>query len=297
MSQSHRLDHGPFLVPPGERIRLKEFDPAYTAEYSDKAEGQAALLHDVSELARMQDVFWASKEYALIIVLQALDAAGKDGLIEHVMSGFNPQGVTVHGFKAPSEDERAHHFLWRPLRVLPAAGTIAIFNRSYYEEVLVVRVHPEFLDSQWLPANLREQKLDRLWQRRYEEINALEQLLVGGNTLVLKFFLNVSKEEQRQRFLNRIKEPTKNWKFSLADVRERGFWDEYQRAYEDMLSATSTKVAPWYVIPADKKWFARACVADIITAQLEKLNLKYPTLSEKQLAALQDAGRQLEQEK
>jgi PPK2 family polyphosphate:nucleotide phosphotransferase len=297
MSKTHRLDHHPFLVPPEQKIRLKDYDPAYTAGFGNKAEAEAALLHDVSELARIQDVFWASKKYALVIVLQALDAAGKDGIIEHVMSGLNPQGVTVHSFKAPSDDERMHHFLWRPLRVLPPAGTIAIFNRSYYEEVLVVRVHPEFLDSQWLPAESREQKLDRLWQRRYDEINLLEQFLVGGNTLVLKFFLNVSKEEQRQRFLARIKEPAKNWKFSLTDVRERGFWDEYQRAYEDMLSATSTKAAPWYVIPADKKWFARACVADIVTAQLEKLSLKYPTVSEKQLAALQDARRQLEQEK
>jgi PPK2 family polyphosphate:nucleotide phosphotransferase len=297
MSKSHRLDHRPFLVPPGQKIRLKDYDPAYTAGFGNKAEGQAALLHDVSELARFQDIFWASKKYALIIVLQALDAAGKDGIIEHVMSGLNPQGVTVHSFKAPTDDERMHHFLWRPLRVLPPAGSIAIFNRSYYEEVLVVRVHPEFLDSQWLPDDLREQKLNRLWQRRYDEINSLEQFLVDGNTLVLKFFLNVSKEEQRQRFLARIKEPAKNWKFSLNDVRERGFWDEYQRAYEDMLSATSTKAAPWYVIPADNKWFARASVADIVTAQLEKLNLQYPSVSEKQHAALQDARRQLEQEK
>jgi PPK2 family polyphosphate:nucleotide phosphotransferase len=297
MTDSHRLDHRPFLVPPGTKIRLKDYDPAYTGGFADKDAAETALLEDVSELAATQDIFWASKEYALIVVLQALDAAGKDGTIKHVMSGVNPQGVNVYSFKAPSDDERQRHFLWRPMRVLPAAGSIAIFNRSYYEEVLVVRVHPEFLESQPLLAALGKKELDYLWRMRYEEINSFEKTVHKENTHFLKFFLNVSKEEQRQRFLKRIEDPEKNWKFSIADIHERAFWDDYQRAYEEMLSATSTEIAPWYVIPADKKWFTRACVADIITAKLQALNLKYPTIGDKQRAALQDARRHLESEK
>ena len=188
------------------------------------------------------------------------------------------------------------HFLWRPARVLPACGTIAIFNRSYYEEVLVVRVHPEFLDKQWLPRPVREKSLDELWQLRYREIREFETALSRQNIIFLKFFLSVSREEQRKRFLKRIEDPEKNWKFSAADVRERQFWDDYQRAYEDMLSATSTEEAPWYVIPADKKWFTRACVADIISGRIQKLGLEYPKLSEKDMVSLDEARRALESE-
>jgi PPK2 family polyphosphate:nucleotide phosphotransferase len=296
MSESHRLDHKPFLVPPGKKIRLKDHEPGYTAGIRDKAAAKEALLQDVSDLAKMQDVFWASKEYALIIILQALDAAGKDSTIKHVMSGVNPQGVTVHSFKAPTEEERLHHFLWRPMRVLPPAGTIAIFNRSYYEEVLVVRVHPEFLERQRLSADSRKKGLDHVWQSRYDDINAFEKTLAKENTLVLKFFLNVSRGEQRQRFLARLDDPAKNWKFSAADLKERARWDDYQQAYEDMLNATSTEAAPWYVIPADKKWFGRACVADIVATRLRKLDLKYPTVPEKEAGALAEAKRQLEAE-
>jgi PPK2 family polyphosphate:nucleotide phosphotransferase len=296
MSKSHRLDPKPFLVPPGKNIRLADFDPSYTGGLRDKKAAKDALLEDVSDLAKMQNVFWASKHYAMVIILQALDAAGKDSTIKHVMSGVNPQGVNVYSFKAPSDEERLHHFLWRPTRYLPPAGQIAIFNRSYYEEVLVVRVHPQFLESQPLSAELVSKGLDHVWKSRYENINSYEKTLVKENTLILKFFLNVSRQEQRNRFLERLDKPSKNWKFSSADLKERAHWDEYQQAYEDMLNATSTDSAPWYVIPADKKWFARACVADIITSHLQTLGLEFPAVSANEQAALAESKRQLEAE-
>lgn len=296
MSNHHRLDHSAFLVPPGKKIKLKDYDPGFTGGFKSKEEARDALLEDVSGLADAQDVLWAAKEFAVVLIFQALDAAGKDGTIKHVMSGVNPQGVRVQSFKAPSDEDRLHHFLWRPVRFLPPRGEIAIFNRSYYEEVLVVRVHPEFLDGQWLPPELRKDH-KKLWKTRYEEINAFEAMSCRNNMLVLKFFLNVSKQEQRRRFLERLENPEKNWKFSMADIRERGHWDQYQEVYEDMLSATSTDIAPWYVIPADKKWFTRACVADIITSQIEKLGLKYPTVPDSQREALAAAKQNLEAEK
>jgi PPK2 family polyphosphate:nucleotide phosphotransferase len=209
------------------------------------------------------------------------------------MSGVNPQGVFVRSFKAPSLEEKLHPILWRPMRVLPGAGEIAIFNRSYYEEVLVVRVHPEFLDGQWLPKELRQKDVSHLWQVRYRDINQFEEALTRNNTLILKFFLNVSRAEQKKRFLERLDKAEKNWKFSAADIRERAFWNDYQQAYEDMLNATSTADAPWYIIPANKKWFTRACVADIIVSRIAKLDLKYPTVSEKERAALDEARKQL----
>lgn len=297
MGQQHRLDHSPFLVKPGQKkFRLKDHDPGYTGGVKDKAQAKEALLEDVSALARSQDVLWASKQFSVIIVFQALDAAGKDGTIKHVMTGVNPQGVDVTSFGPPSERERQHHFLWRPMQALPARGRIAIFNRSYYEEVLVVRVHPELLDKQWLPSKQRAMKPEELWPVRYDEINAFEKLMTRGDTLIVKFFLHVSKKEQRKRFLERLNNPEKNWKFSAADIRERGCWDEYVQAYQEMLAATSTKQAPWYVIPADKKWFTRACVADIIVARIEELGLSYPKVTAEQRAALEEGRRQLEAE-
>ncbi len=289
----YHVDHKPFLVPPGGKIRLKDFDPGATDGVKNKDAAEKALLEDVSALAEAQGVLWASKEYAIIIIVQALDAAGKDGAIKHVMRGVNPQGVIVHSFKAPSEEERARHYLWRPARVLPAAGMIAIFNRSYYEEVLVVRVHPEFLKAQWLPTSQRSQDLDNLWRTRYEEINGFERALSERNIVFLKFFLNVSKEEQGKRLLARMDDPTKNWKFSARDVEERRYWDDYQKGYEEMLNATSTSLAPWYVIPADKKWFARAVIADIIASRIRELDLKYPVLNENERAALNELRRAL----
>jgi PPK2 family polyphosphate:nucleotide phosphotransferase len=241
-------------------------------------------------------VLWAAKECSVVIVLQALDAAGKDGTIKHVMSGVNPQGVYVRSFKAPTAAELLHHFLWRPARELPARGEIAIFNRSYYEEVLVVRVHPEFLVPQWLPNELRMDR-KKLWKVRYGEINEFERVnRQSGNTLFLKFFLHVSMEEQRKRFLSRLDDPAKNWKFSLSDLHERGYWDEYQLAYEDMLNATSTEHSPWYVIPADKKWFTRACVADIITSRIRELGLKYPAVPADEVPLLAEAKKKLDAE-
>jgi PPK2 family polyphosphate:nucleotide phosphotransferase len=296
MATGHHLDHKHFLVPPGKKIVLKDFDPAFTAGFKDKEEAHEALLEDVSGLVAAQDVLWASREYSIIIIFQALDAAGKDGTIKHVMSGVNPQGVNVFSFKAPSEEERLHHFLWRPTRALPARGVIHIFNRSYYEEVLVVRVHPEFLRSQWLQPDLRNRDLSEVWRTRYSEINAFEETLTSKYICILKFFLNVSKEEQKNRFLKRLNDPEKNWKFSAADVRERKYWDQYREAYEAMLNATSTEAAPWYVIPADKKWFTRACVADIITSRIQQLALKYPTIGEIERSLLADARRELESE-
>ena len=296
MAASHRLDHDKFLVPPGKKIRLADYDPAYTGGFKDKNEAEEALADDVDELAAAQHLLWASKQYGVIIIFQALDAAGKDSTIKHVMSGVNPQGVTVHSFKAPTEAERMRHFLERPLRAMPAAGQIAIFNRSYYEEVLVVRVHPKFLAGQWLPRRVRDKDLDYLWHDRYSEINEFESAARRNDYRILKFFLNVSKEEQKERFLARLTNPEKNWKFSAADVRERCYWNDYQRAYEDMLNATSTDAAPWYIIPADKKWFMRACVADIIIAEIQKLDLKYPTVSEEERESLEAAKRELEDE-
>jgi PPK2 family polyphosphate:nucleotide phosphotransferase len=296
MSKTHRLDHSPFIVQPGKPIRLKDHDPAYTAGFKNKDAAHEALLEDVSGLVTAQDLLWASKQYSVIIVFQALDAAGKDGTIKHVMSGVNPQGVCVSSFKAPTEEERLHHFLWRPMKASPSRGQIAIFNRSYYEEVLVVRVHPEFLEQQWLPHELHGKGLKHLWQSRYNDINAFEEIAQHNNTCVIKFFLHVSKQEQRKRFLERLNKPEKNWKFSAADLRERAHWDEYQSAYEDMLNATSTETAPWYVIPADKKWFTRACVADIITSRIRELDLKYPEVSEKDREALAQAKVELESE-
>jgi PPK2 family polyphosphate:nucleotide phosphotransferase len=297
MAGKHHFHLDRFVVPFGRKLRLAEHDPAYTGGIRNKGAAQAALLDDVSHLAAAQELLWATGEHALLIILQGLDAAGKDGTIKHVMSGVNPQGCNVTSFKAPSDEEAQHDFLWRPVRFLPARGQIAIFNRSYYEEVLVVRVHPEFLERQHLPPEQRRLKPAQLWALRHEQIVAFERRLVENGTCVLKFFLHTSREEQRRRFLARLSDPKKCWKFSAADSRERKFWDDYIQAYEDMLSATSTRWAPWYVIPADHKWFLRACVADIIAARLTALRLKYPKVSKARRAELARVRRALEGEK
>jgi PPK2 family polyphosphate:nucleotide phosphotransferase len=294
---THRLDHAPFLVVPGKTFSLKDHDPAFTSGFKDKREAHKALLEDVSMLAEAQALLWASQEYAVVVILQAMDAAGKDGTIKHVMTGVNPQGVDVHGFKAPTEEELLHPFLWRATRAEPARGRIAIFNRSYYEEVLVVRVHPELLDNQKLPLRLLGKPLEEVWAARYEDIIAFERTWTRNNVVVLKFFLHVSRKEQRKRFLERLDNPEKHWKFSARDVEERRHWDDYMRAYEDMLRATSTEAAPWYVVPADRKWFTRACVADIITARIEGLKLSPPAVDEKDRAVLAEARARLRKEK
>jgi PPK2 family polyphosphate:nucleotide phosphotransferase len=293
------VDH--LRVDAGEKFRLKDYDTgwAQTKELKELGkefvkEGASRILQESSEqLAAAQELLYADDRYAVLVVLQAMDAAGKDGTIKHVMSGVNPQGCEVHSFKKPSDEELEHTFLWRCTKQLPQRGRIGIFNRSYYEDVLIVKVHPELLDRQRLPPGDRGRKF---WEARYEDINAFERHLVRNGTTILKFFLNVSKKEQKRRFLNRLDRPDKHWKFSAADVAERAFWDQYMEAYEDAIRATSTKHAPWYVVPADDKWFTRAVVADILTTTIRALDLKYPEVTDAQRAALAEARKQLEAE-
>jgi PPK2 family polyphosphate:nucleotide phosphotransferase len=283
----------PFRVEPGKRVRLpRDFDPAGTRRRS-KAEAKELLASGVELLAEYQSRLAAQDTYSLLVILQAIDAAGKDGTIRHVMSGVNPQGVEVHSFKVPSAEELDHDYLWRYARRLPARGHIGIFNRSYYEEVLVVRVHPQILAGQQLPPSARR---GNVWSRRFREINDWERYLVDQGYHIVKLFLNLSKDEQRRRFLDRIEEPEKNWKFSAADVRERAFWDDYQKAFSDVLSRTSTEWAPWYVIPADDKPFARLAAAGVIANALIQIDPSYPTVSDEAKAALQVAKAELEAE-
>jgi PPK2 family polyphosphate:nucleotide phosphotransferase len=257
------------------RFRLKDCDADDTMGYGSEAKGRAAelLQAGVDHLADLQERLYAQDRWGVLLVFQAMDAAGKDGTIKHVMSGINPQGCQVHSFKSPSAEELDHDFLWRSSCRLPERGRIGIFNRSYYEEVLVVRVHREFLDKQKLPPKLVTKKI---WDERYEDINAYERYLSRNGFVIRKFFLNVSKGEQKKRFLERLDNPSKNWKFSLADAQERGFWDGYMAAYDDMIRATSTPHAPWYVVPADNKWFTRLVVAATVIDALEQLDLAFP---------------------
>jgi PPK2 family polyphosphate:nucleotide phosphotransferase len=285
-------------VEPGGGARLGDRDPGWKdgamlkALLGDGREGDAReyLRGLVERLSDAQERLWASDRYALLVVFQAMDAAGKDGTIEHVFSGVNPQGMHVSSFKQPSAEELDHDFLWRCVTRLPERGRIGVFNRSYYEEVLVVRVHPEFLDAQRLPD---VQGGKHLWKQRYEGINALEHHLDRNGTKVVKFFLHVSKREQRERFLARLDEPDKRWKFSVGDVDERALWDDYQRAYDDAISATSTPWAPWYVIPADHKFVMRALVAGVLVDTLDGLDLGFPVVTEEQAAELEEARRRL----
>jgi PPK2 family polyphosphate:nucleotide phosphotransferase len=287
-----------FRVPPDGRVRLKDHDPRWAGrdEFRDlrqdelKARAASSLQESLRALEAAQERLYANDVHSVLIVLQAMDAAGKDGTIKHVMSGVNPQGCQVFSFKKPTAEELDHNFLWRYMKALPERGRIGIFNRSYYEDVLVVRVHPEIIKGQPLPAGSRG---NRFWADRYDDINAFERHLVRNGTLVLKFFLHLSKKEQKQRFLERLDRKEKNWKFSAADVKERQHWDRYQDAFEQMLRHTSTKWAPWWVIPADHKWVTRALVAGVITDAIEELKLKFPTVSPAQEQALADARREL----
>lgn len=290
-----------FLATPGKRFRLSRYDTEWQGpkefrsfdEDERKERAQQYVQESLKQLAQEQERLWAQDRYSVLVVLQAMDAAGKDGLIKHVMSGLNPQGCSVSSFKRPSEEELDHDFLWRCCSRLPRRGEIGIFNRSYYEEVLVVRVHPEFLKYQRLPEAKPGRKL---WERRYESINDFEKHLARNGYAILKFFLHVSKEEQKQRFLERLDNPEKNWKFSEGDVKERQYWDEYMRAFEDAIGATSTKLAPWYVIPADNKWMARALVSGILAKAIADLPLELPKLSPERREAFAEARRQLEHE-
>lgn len=281
-----------FYATPGKTIRLKDFDPGDTGAYKSQHHAQARLQKNIDRLSRYQDLLYSDRSYSLLIILQAMDAAGKDGTIKHVMSGVNPAGCDVKAFKQPSAEELAHDFLWRCTRELPAGGKIGIFNRSYYEEVLVVRVHPKFLDAERLPNFHGASK--EFWKERFDSINNLERHLVRNGTRILKFFLHLSKEEQARRFLARIEDKAKNWKFSEADLQERLRWDDYMTCYEDMINHTSTKHAGWYIVPADNKWFAHLCVSDIIVETLKGLDLKYPTVSSEQKERLQEARQALE---
>ena len=286
-----RLKH--IMVPPGHKISLrKDYDPEFTAGFKDKKDARKKLEKNIAELAEYQDILYAQDTYALLLIFQAMDAAGKDGAIKHVMSGVNPQGCQVYSFKSPSAEELDHDYLWRTNKVMPERGRIGIFNRSYYEEVLVVRVHPELLDHQKIPPSARE----NIWKRRYEQINNMEKYLSENGVVILKFFLNVSKEEQKKRFLERIDRPEKNWKFSTADAKERAFWDDYQKAYEDCLNRTSTEWAPWFVVPADNKWFTRLTVSEIVVRTLKRLNLRYPEVSEERRQELLEIRKLLEDE-
>ena len=295
LPDSSGFDLKHILVEPGKPISLKkDFDPAYSGNFKDKEETLIELRLNIEQLAGQQDILYANGTYALLLVLQALDAAGKDSTIKHVMSGVNPQGCEVYSFKAPFQEELDHDYLWRAAKRLPRRGRIGIFNRSYYEEVLVVRVHPEILAKQHLPPCEKDQSI---WKHRFEEINCFERYLVNNGIIVLKLFLNVSKKEQKVRFLKRIEEKEKNWKFSAADVLERRHWAEYVAAYEDMLTHTSTDWAAWFVVPADHKWFTRLCVSEIVVATLKSLGLKYPKIGDEQLAELQKAKEELLKEK
>ena len=271
-----------YRIKDGSRFKLTDFDPG-DHDGPDKDSAKALLTQSAERLGELQERLYAEHQWAVLIVLQGLDAAGKDGVIEHVISGVNPQGCDVHPFKAPSQLELDHDFLWRAAVELPRRGHIGIFNRSYYEEVLVTRVHKELLDRQGLPPKLVTKEL---WKERYEDINAFERHLVRNGTAVLKFFLNVSKNAQRKRLLARIEDPAKQWKFNAGDIGERKLWDQYMMAYEDMIRATATDEAPWYVVPADHKWFTRLVVASAIIERVQAIDPKFPTLSEEQLRAL-----------
>jgi PPK2 family polyphosphate:nucleotide phosphotransferase len=285
----------PFLVTDGSKFRLKDYDPADTAGLPPemKARSKALLQEGATRMAALQARLYAQDRWGLLLIFQAMDAAGKDSTIEHVMSGVNPQGCQVYSFKQPSAEELDHDFLWRINKCLPERGRIGVFNRSYYEEVLVVRVHEGILAAEKLPSEVVD---ENIWKQRFKDINAYERYLAHNGTVVVKFFLHVSKEEQRRRFLARLDQPEKNWKFSLSDVKEREHWDEYMAAYEDALEHTSTEHAPWYVIPADHKWFMRMAVADVIVSTLEKLKLEFPTITEEKRRELEAARKALEQE-
>ncbi len=284
----------PLRVTPGASVRLAhDFDPGYRAGFVRKRDGEALLHRGVELLSEYQARLAAQQCHGLLVVLQALDAGGKDGTIKHVMSGVNPQGVTVHSFKVPSAAELGHDYLWRYACNLPGRGEIGIFNRSHYEEVLVVRVHPENLDRQRLPAGARD---GGIWRRRFHEINDWERYLTDNGFRVVKMLLNISKDEQLRRFMKRLDRPDKNWKFSAADIKERQYWDDYQSAFSQMLSHTSTSWAPWYVIPADHKWFARICASAVIVAALSELDPQFPKLSKAARLELAVARKALEGE-
>jgi PPK2 family polyphosphate:nucleotide phosphotransferase len=286
----------PFRITDGSRFRLKDIDPKNTLDLSaeDRPRAKEALASGVEVLTELQDILYAQDRWSLLLIFQAMDAAGKDGAIKHVMSGVNPQGCQVFSFKAPSAEDLDHDFLWRCSKNVPERGRIGIFNRSYYEEVLVVRVHPELLARQRVPLELVNKDI---WDQRYRDIRSFERYLCNNGIVVRKFFLHVSRKEQKRRFLERIDNKEKNWKFSAADAQERGFWKDYMEAYEDMIRNTATKEAPWYVVPADNKWFTRIVVAAAVIETLDSLGVKYPKVDKEKLAELARVKKNLLAEK
>ncbi len=279
-----------YRIDDGKQFRLKDFDPADTGRWRSVEQAKEHLLKDVARLEDLQSKLYAQDRWAVLLIFQAMDAAGKDGTIKHVMSGVNPQGCQVYSFKVPSEAELQHDFLWRTTQHLPERGHIGIFNRSYYEEVLVVRVHPRSLENEKLPAPLLTKNI---WEERFEDIRGFERHMARSGTVIRKFFLHLSKKEQKRRFLARLEEPEKNWKFSAADIHEREYWDDYQKAYEDMIRNTASKHAPWYVIPADNKWFTHLAVSAAIVETLEELSLAYPKVDASKRKELQAARQTL----
>ena len=278
------MDTKKFFAQENEKLKLSDFETDFTGKIKSKKEAEELLEANIVKMRELQSKLYADDKYSVLLVFQAMDAAGKDGMIKRVMSGLNPQGTQVFSFKQPSTEELDHGYLWRIHKAAPERGRIGIFNRSHYEDVLVVRVH-NYLKFQKVPEAMIGKNI---WQKRFEQINNFEKYLYKNGTIILKFFLNVSKDEQKKRFISRIDDPTKNWKFSKADIEERKYWVEYQKCYEEAISATSKMHSPWYIIPADKKWFARLAVSEIIVETLEKLNLNYPRLSEEQLKELQN---------
>lgn len=282
-----------FIAKPSNKFNLSKIKTDYTAGIDSKEKAEKLLKQNIETMTELQDKLYAQNKYSLLIIFQAMDAAGKDGAIKHVMSGLNPQGTQVYSFKQPSKEELDHGYLWRIQKAVPERGRIGIFNRSHYEEVLIVRVH-NLIRFQQIPEELID---DSIWEKRFRQINDFERYLYENGTIIIKFFLNISKEEQKKRFLSRIEDPSKNWKFSAADVDERKYWNDYMKAYQEAISATSTKYAPWYVIPADKKWFARLVVSEVIVQTMKKLNPDYPMLSDEQISQLQKCKEILLNEK
>lgn len=289
----HNFEAKKFRVKEDVPVTLSKISTKAGNELSKKEDGIESLKVDAAALQEAQNRLFAGGKRSLLVILQGMDASGKDGTIRHVISGVNPQGCRIYGFRAPNTEELQHHFLWRPMRFLPARGMISIFNRSYYEEVMVVRVHPEFLEPQNLPPFKKPMDL---WKQRYAEIRTFEQTLVDSGTSVLKFYLHVSREEQKKRLMERLTQPDKRWKFNARDLEERKLWDQYEQATNDMLSATSSKSTPWYIIPADDKWYSRAAVADIIAGHLESLDLEYPTVSSDDEAKFELLAKQLQEQ-
>ena len=283
-----------FRVDSGKHFRLKDYDPADTGHGRSEDNAKEALLEGIARTAELQDQLYAQGNWSILLIFQAMDAAGKDGAISHVMSGINPQGCQVYSFKVPTSTDLQHDFLWRTTCSLPERGHIGIFNRSYYEEVLIVRVHPEILKSQKTPPSLVGKKI---WKERFEDICCFERHMARSGTVIRKFFLNLSKKEQKKRFLARLDHPEKNWKFSAADIHERKWWDDYQDAYEDMIRNTSTEAAPWYVVPADNKWFTRLVVSSVLVDTLESLNLSYPKVDPAKRKELEAAKKLLTSKK